>query len=323
MIRLLPVLFAALLLLAAECESSAASYGDTVLSGNTVWSGEVTVRGVVVVARAATLTIEPGTTVRFEKIDLNGDGVGDSELRVLGGINAIGLPDRVIRFLSAEASPAPKDWSYVMIFTSPRRNVIRYCEFSGAFTGLQVHFSTVAVSDSMFHDNNEGMRFGRARLEIENSEFRHNDIGIRFTRMEGPVAISRNNVVRNRIGMFLAPSGQNITDFFEPERGGRPWNTGKLGIRGNNIHDNLWYNLNLGERQSWNLEVSGNWWGSARPIDMEGGIFDNNRDDSLGSALYSPFLECPAADAGVRHGSVNKSGASDSARKEVQPHENP
>lgn len=322
MIRLLPVLFASFLLYAAECQS-AMTYGDTVLADNTVWSGEVTVRGFVVVGRAATLTIEPGTTVRFEKIDRNGDGIGDSELRVLGGIKAAGLPDRMIRFMSAEASSAPKDWSYVMIFTSPQRNVIRYCEFSGAFTGLQIHFSTATVSDCMFHDNNEGMRFGRARLEIENSEFRHNDIGIRFTRMEGPVVIRRNSIIQNRIGMFLAPSGQNITDFFEPERGGRPWNTGRLGIHGNNIHDNLWYNLNLGERQSWNLEVSGNWWGSASPIDIEGGIFDKNRDGSLGSALYSPFLEYPAADAGVRHGAINKSGASDSARKEVQPHENP
>lgn len=311
MIRLLPVLLILLLLSIVSNSESATVYGDTVLAANTVWTGEVAVRGVVVVARSATLTILPGTTVRFERIDRNGDGIGDSELRVLGGIKAVGLPDRMIRFLSAEASPAPKDWSYVMIFTSPARNVIRYCEFSDAFTGLQVHFSTASVSDCLFHGNNEGMRFGRALLEIENSEFLSNDIGIRFTRMEGPVVIRRNNITRNRIGMFLAPSGQNITDFFEPERGGRPWNTGRLRIRGNNIQGNLWYNLNLGERQFWDLEVSGNWWGSDRPPEMENGIFDRNRDISLGAALCRPFLDSPALDAGIRRG-VGKN-----SRKEV------
>ncbi|MBI5142239.1 MAG: right-handed parallel beta-helix repeat-containing protein [Nitrospirae bacterium] len=322
MIRLLPFLFSALLLFAARCESATVQ-ADTVLASDTHWYGEVTVRGVVVVARAATLTIEPGTTVRFEKVDRNGDGIGDSELRVLGGINAIGMPDRMIRFMSAEASSSPGDWSYVMIFTSPQNNVIRYCEFSGAFTGLQAHFSTAAVSCCIFHGNNEGMRFGRARLVIENSEFHHNDIGIRFTRMEGPVIISRNNITQNRIGMFLAPSGQNIADFFEPERSGRPWNTGKLSISGNNIHDNLWYNLNLGERQSWDLDVSGNWWGSGGSMEMGIKIFDRNRDISLGSALYRPFLERPAANAGVRYGSIKKTGVADSTRNEVQPHENP
>ena len=51
---------------------------DQVITEDTTWSGEVIIEGVVVVGRKATLSIEPGTTVRFKKIDSNNDGIGDS-----------------------------------------------------------------------------------------------------------------------------------------------------------------------------------------------------------------------------------------------------
>jgi plastocyanin len=76
-------------------------YADQVIKSDTVWSGRITVRGVVVVGRSATLTIKPGTTVLFEKIDSNDDGIGDSEIRVLGRLLAKGTQADPILFQSA------------------------------------------------------------------------------------------------------------------------------------------------------------------------------------------------------------------------------
>src|SRR5665647_1626261 len=42
-------------------------YGNRLLSEDTVWRGEVLVEGVVAVAPQATLSIEPGTVVRFRR----------------------------------------------------------------------------------------------------------------------------------------------------------------------------------------------------------------------------------------------------------------
>jgi parallel beta-helix repeat protein len=273
---------------------------DAIIQQDVTWSGTIDIRGVFVVGRGATLTILPGTTVRFHKIDTNRDGIGDSEIRVLGRILAVGTRDNPITFKSAEKNPTPRDWSYVLIFASARKNILQYCLFRDAFTGLQVHFSTAAVSDSIFTHNNEGLRFGRARLTVAHNAIEKNDIGIRFTRMEGPVEITGNIITGNRIGIFLVPSSQNIVDFFEPGRTGRPWNEGHLEISGNNIFANRDYNLNLGVKQKWDLAITGNWWGTTEPNVIMEKIFDKSRDRALGRAIYMPPLEAPAQKAGPR-----------------------
>jgi hypothetical protein len=268
-------------------------YRDQVISENTVWGGEVIIEGVVMVSRKATLVIMPGTIVRFKRIDSNNDNIGDSELRVLGRLLAVGNRDRPIRFESAEKEPRPKDWSYVLIFSSGKKSLVKFCEFRHAFSGVQVHFSTAAITNSLFTHNHEGLRFGRARLAVQGNIFKNNDVGIRFTRMEGPVTIKHNKVTENRVGIFLVPSGQNIQDFFEPDRSGNPWNTGRLLITANNIYNNYWYNLSLGEKQLWDLDVTGNWWGTADAETIMHSIFDKNRQPELGKAIFKPYAEKP------------------------------
>ena len=272
---------------------STLNYKDHVIEADTVWAGEVIIEGVVLVGRKATLTIMPGTTIRFRKIDRNNDGIGDSEIRVLGRVLAEGQPDSPILFESAEQNPRPKDWSYLLIFASGKKSFIDYCRFRHGFSGVQVHFSTAVISNTLFEQNNEGLRFGRARLSVTRNLFRNNDVGIRFTRMEGPVIIKHNEITANRIGIFLVPSGQNIQDFFEPDRSGKPWNTGRLVITSNNIYNNSWYNLSLGEKQLWDLDVIGNWWGSRDPELIKLGIFDKNSNPELGKALLMPYADRP------------------------------
>lgn len=275
-------------------------FTDTIIQQDMTWSGDIEIKGVFVVGRMATLTIKPGTTVRFHRIDTNNDDIGDSEIRVLGRILAEGSKEAPITFKSAEKNPAPRDWSYVLIFTSAKKNSLKYCIFQDAFTGLQVHFSTASVSDSVFTRNNEGIRFGRAKFTITHNLVENNNLGIRFTRMEGPVEIMNNIITRNRVGVFLVPSGQQIVDFFEPGRTGRPWNEGRLEIRSNSILENTDYNLNLGAKQKWDLAITGNWWGRTDSRAVRETIFDQWRDEDLGEAIFEPFLTEPVADAGPR-----------------------
>jgi parallel beta-helix repeat protein len=280
---------------------------DQVLSQDTTWSGEVEIAGVVVVGRRATLTIAPGSRISFRRLDRNEDKIGDGEIRVLGGITAEGTPEKPIIFASAEEPATNLDWSYLLIFTSSKLNRLAWCEFHNAFSGLQVHFSTATVRNCSFTGNHEGLRFGRADLVVNGSRFADNDIGIRFTRMEGPVVITGNEITGNRIGIFLVPSGQNIRDFFEPDRGGRPWNTGHLRISANNIHGNSWYNLDLGEKQFWNLDVSQNYWGSSDKEAISATIFDQRRDESLGLAIFEPYAPAPFPPGGDDEGAEEAS----------------
>ncbi len=277
------------------------SMQDQVLHKDTVWSGEIEIRGVVVVGRQATLRIEPGTIIRFHKIDRNQDGIGDSEIRVLGRLMAEGTQDKRIRFISAETAPSQQDWSYVLIFTSGKKSLIRFAEFNHAYSGVQVHFSTVHISESLFEHNYEGIRFGRADLTLKKNTFTHNRTGIRFTRMEGPATISNNTISNNRIGIFLAPSGQNIKDFFDPDQSGKAWNTGRLLINSNNILNNSDYNLTLGAKQIWNLDVSNNWWGTRNTATIKQTIYDNEIDTALGKAIINPIKPQVAKEAGCSY----------------------
>ena len=302
---LIKIIIAALVLCLPPARPAAATagyirLGDTVLQQDAVWSGIVVVDGVVVVGRRARLTITPGTVVLCMRRDSNHDGVGDSEIRVLGQIVAQGTAEHPIVFKSGEKKPAPLDWSYLLIFTSGKVNTLSYCQFHDAFSGLQVHFSTATVSDCLFSGNREGIRFGRAKLKIRHNEISGNKIGIRFTRMEGPAEIRDNEIHDNRVGIFLVPSGQNIVDFFEPGRTGRPWNEGHLEITGNNLHHNFEYNLKLGAKQMWDLRIINNWWGATRPASIERSIFDRRRDRDLGRAIFLPLAEKPFPEAGIR-----------------------
>ena len=99
--RLIPS-FAAVLVVASVGAGSAAAgpqdYVKGVMREDTTWSGEVTITGQTVVKKGATLTILPGTTVRFLWIDEDGDGIGDSELNVEGRIVARGEKGTGITF---------------------------------------------------------------------------------------------------------------------------------------------------------------------------------------------------------------------------------
>lgn len=279
-----------------------ARLGDTVITRDTVWSGDIRITGRVVVRRGVTLTLTPGTTVRFGRFDLNGDGIGDGELRILGRIAARGTPSAPVRFASAEKEPRAGDWSYLLIFTSGAGNVLEHCIFEHAFSGLQVHFSRAAVRDSLFTGNREGIRFGRAEMRIEHNRFSGNDIGIRHHRLEGPVTMARNEIIDNEVGIFFVPSGQNTVDFSPSAYAPDPRYVLPPDVRDNTIAGNRRYNYQVGERQGHNIPLAGNWWGSAEDTVVRSGIFDRRSDADLGEALIAPWLTEPAAGAGIRKG---------------------
>ncbi len=271
-----------------------------VIDHDTVWSGEVLIEGPLLVTRAATLRIAPGTVIRFSRIDRDGDGVGDGELRVLGRIIARGTPDLPIHFMSAESEPRPGDWSYLLLFTSGEENVIEHAIFEHAFSGVQVHFSRALISDSVFRNNKEGIRFGRAELAILHNEIRKNDVGIRYHRLEGPVEIRGNLITKNGIGLFLVPSGQksvdSSTDTYIPDI--RYY---KLPlVKDNSIVDNLLYNFQLGERLSIDVPLGENWWGSNDVAQIRATVFDRERDPELGRVMILPILSIPVKGAGPR-----------------------
>lgn len=239
------------------------------------WRGEVRVRGSVVVQKGATLTILPGTTVRFEKIDVDGDGIGDSELYVEGALVAEGTPGRPILFTSAEDDPAPRDWKYLFINLSPRA-VLAHCVSEYAFSGVQIHFSRASVSRCTFRRNVDGLRFSTAEGEFTRNVMTGNVYGVRYEERGSKALLSRNDIAGNRVGIFCVMESP-----------------GRIVIRENRIHDNADYDFKLGNRQRTDIPAPGNWWGTADAEAIRAKIFDRRLEPELGAVLFEPFLAAP------------------------------
>lgn len=95
------VICLALILILAPISGLSRVEAQTEISGHitsdTTWSGTVIVTGDVIVGEGVTLTIEPGTIIKFEKIS--------ADLIVNGALKARGIPSAKIQFTSSAAKP--------------------------------------------------------------------------------------------------------------------------------------------------------------------------------------------------------------------------
>lgn len=268
-------------------------FDDLLIEHDTTWTGHIEIAGRVVVRRGVTLNILPGTTVSFVRRDLNSDGIGDAELRVLGRLVAKGTAQNPVRFKSAERVPKPGDWSYILVYAASGIAVLDHCVVEHAFTGLQVHFSQATVTNSFFRKNREGIRFGRGELAIEHNRINDNYYGIRHTRLEGAVRIQYNSISGNDIGIFLVPSNQNIINFGETYESRDSAAPLQPTVRFNSLGGNRRYAYALGERQGYDIDLSGNWWGTVSNSRIAAMIYDRKRDSSLGRVRFAPILRSP------------------------------
>jgi len=129
-------------------------YGDQVLSEDTVWRGEVLVEGVLAVAPQATLSVEPGTVVRFRR-----KGSQAPLLMVQGRLVAAGTKETPVLFTSNYAAPAPGDWQGILLLGSEKKNQLENCRIEGAETGIDAIFSGVVLKGVWVQLSATGMRF--------------------------------------------------------------------------------------------------------------------------------------------------------------------
>jgi hypothetical protein len=268
---------------------------DGVIERDTTWSGTVVIRGVISVKRGVTLTILPGTVVKFVRLDRDRNDIGDGEILVEGRLVARGTREKRIVFTSAEQNPAINDWSYLQFLGSDADNVLQYCRFEYGFVGVQIHYSTVSISDSTFSNNNRGLHFNTASLTADHNSFVNNRIGIRFMRFEGKTLLSNNVIRDNDTGVLFVRQHVNAVDFEKLRKGDQ-----QPRFVANDIVGNHKYNFSLGDGQDQDVAIPGNWWGSVDPSAISDLIYDRDDDDALSRVNFTPYLTAPSPGAGVR-----------------------
>jgi parallel beta-helix repeat protein len=272
-------------LLAVAVPSHAAEplrYDHGYITRDTTWGGTVILRGQTVVKRGTTLTILPGTVVKFEWIDEDGDEIGDGELTVEGRLVARGTKERFITFTSARENPGMKDWTYVQISVN-KDAVVEYCRFEYGFTGVQVHYSTATIRNCLFRYNFEGIRFSTTDVRIENNDFVENYYGIRCEAHGSRTVITKNRFSGNENAFF--PVQKN-------------WDSVK--IHENNFEGSRGYDVKFGMNQKQDMDFTRNWWGTVKPEEIEARIYDGNREATLGRVRWAPFLSEPVERCGIQ-----------------------
>jgi len=105
-------------------------------------TGDVLIVKPLVVPEDVTLTIEPGTVVRFEK-----SKGGTNGIVVKGNLVASGTKEKPIRFIPKDATSGP--W-YGIEFKETAKGRVERCEFTGATAGIKDTAKRAVVKDVTF-----------------------------------------------------------------------------------------------------------------------------------------------------------------------------
>ena len=124
------------------------------ISENIVWKKEwspIDIEGDIRVPPLYTLTIEPGTSIRFlaESDSETGFKKNLCEFVVEGTLIACGTEEEPIKFLSQSSVPLKDDWDGIRFLSTDEKNKseINHVIISGADTGLEIYGNNTSVSN--------------------------------------------------------------------------------------------------------------------------------------------------------------------------------
>ena len=288
-----------------------------IIDKDTVWQGEVLIKGDVEIAETATLIIMPGTVVRFTRIEdfgkekLSLDKLNHfpkAELIVKGKLYAQGTLENKITFTSAEASPSPGDWGSVN-FLNSFDNIMEFCVFTYAHTAVHCHSAGVVVSHCTFHYN--GVAIGQKNAKGMPNKcvvpmlynwITENGGGILYGGGSTPV-IAHNEINYNTFfGIYAKKGGLANVRYNTITHNGKGvifYAVKDILLRDNNIADNNDYNISLLDGQSTDVVARHNWWGTTDKGKIKELIRDNARDKELGHVDFSDILTTPVNGAGL------------------------
>ena len=288
-----------------------------IIDKDTIWQGEILIKGDVEIAESATLIIMPGTVVRFAKIEdfgkekLSLDKLNHfpkAELIVKGKLYAQGTLENKITFTSAEEAPSPGDWGSVN-FLNSFDNILEFCVFTYGHTAVHCHSAGVVVSHCTFHYNGVAIGQKNAKGMPKNcvvpmlyNWITENGGGILYGGGSTPV-IAHNEINYNTFfGIYAKKGGLANVRYNNITHNGKGvifYAVKDILLRDNNIADNNDYNISLLEGQSTDVVARHNWWGTTDEAKIKELIRDNGRDKELGHVDFSEAAKAAVSGAGL------------------------
>ncbi len=303
------------------CRAAQVEIGKETLKSDTTWTGEVLVTGDILVPPGVTLTIAPGTVVKFRKIgpesDRNLFGTDSpyypqAEIIVTGRLIARGTAEKPISFISAETSPQPADWGSLN-FLGGSGNVLEWCRIKHAYNGVHAHGAEVLVKQCELSKNAVAISVKKedeakgtpgfgipADLTVTGNLIEDNKggINVRISR-----AVITGNTIRDNkfFGIWIkgkCPGEISRNEISANQKGIFFYKAQEISIKNNNIHDNPDYNLAIADEQEKDIQAAGNWLGTTEQAAIASKIFDKQSDPTVARIIVEPVLTAPVKDAG-------------------------
>jgi hypothetical protein len=241
------------------------------------YSGNLLIVGDVPTPRGKPVTLKQGARVWFSPVepdslfDLCSDhpSFPSSELIVGDRFFVNGTADNPVIFTGLEQRAEDRSsWGAVNLVGS-NGTVIRSAVFQGAATGLHAREAKkVRITQTLFHDNEVGLRFSRSDMVVEGNVFRSNGAGLRFHDFGG--LITKNRFHGNDTAIFVTDNPKNVT------------------IRDNSFSHSEEYNIKLGIHVTEDVTVEGGVLEVPGDKDIGDLIFDKKDDGDLGRVIILP-----------------------------------
>lgn len=289
-----------------------------VISRDTTWSGNVLVTERVTVSEGVTLTVEPGTIVRFKHWRPGyTDPFRRTRLDIGGTLMAVGTPEKPIRFTSDAPNPEHSDWDCIQIgnpaIPAQNRSILDYCIVEFGIGGVAANHGNFTLSNSIIRwcrcanvwidhssaiiTRNRIYDAGHGGIEIAgcNPTITYNTIwgngggSVNCMTTSNPT-IHHNAIINNRFLGITIIGLSNPTVEYNNITGnvleGIKIAGSNATIRYNNIYDNGGIAQLLVEEGD-TIAIN-NWWGTADKEEVESSI-----QIRKGSASYEPYLTSP------------------------------
>lgn len=177
---------------------------------DSVWSGIVPINGKIQVLSGVTLTIQPGTQVRFVVSTTRSDTDEDRIFVQTGGtLIALGTESQPIVFSSASTG---SKWYGIELHSGHDRDAFAHCRIRDSRMGIAAVSSSPSIENCLFEGNQQGVSLWRqAKPALRNCTFLRNAVAIGVNMNSAPTITSCAIEDSEQIGVSVeAGSGGSV-----------------------------------------------------------------------------------------------------------------
>jgi hypothetical protein len=170
-------------------------FGNMILDEDTQWNGLIQIEGMVTVSPQTTLTVMPGSVIRF---------AANSGILVYGRIAIKGAPESQVYISSMYDEPFPSDWSGIFLIGTEKNNIFDNCVIHGADTAIQASFSAFEANGVRISNSETALKLVNSAVTLRNSAISSTVNGIQAVKSE--VDLEAMAIEQNRSALSLQSS---------------------------------------------------------------------------------------------------------------------